>query len=522
VAHENVDIFNLCMRVVLRCGHNQQRIVGSGDGLHRFGATGEERIRDAGNNKSDRSCAIAFEDARRLVWHITERLDDTSHAGERFWTDAVAAIDDTRDRGGADARSSGNFSESCMRTLLLHSSKISRTEIGLGSVDGVLLFQNGIVSSYIVTERRKPAASSCSALMTVFVVTDMAFENREVFAIGVDLGGTNLRIAAYAPGAGILKSVTLPTRVAAGPSAVVDDICRAIRELREEYREKREMVGIGVGSPGPLELPTGRLHNPPNLPGWDGFNLRVEMEERLRVPVTYESDGNVAALAEYVFGQGQLLGSDSLCMLTLGTGVGSGIVLNGKIWHGATGMAGEAGHMTIYPDGLACRCGSNGCLEMYASATALVNAAERLDEIRQASGRTFRKNGAVSPTARDLADIARQGDPDAQRIYAEAGRALGIGLANLVNILNLPLYVVGGGLANSWDLLAPTLFEELRYRSYVYRLTMRGAPASGGIHGGGTQVVPARLGSEAGLLGACILPLQETSKISTTSLTSPK
>jgi glucokinase len=335
----------------------------------------------------------------------------------------------------------------------------------------------------------------------------MALENAHSLTIGVDLGGTSLRIAAYSPNDGVLDSISLPTRLEAGPMAVVDDMCAAILELAGRCAEGREVAGVGVGSPGPLELPAGRLHHPPNLPGWDGFHLLAEMESRLRLPIVLESDANAAALAEYALGLGKLLGIDSLCMLTLGTGVGNGIILDGKLWHGATGMGGEAGHMTIYPDGPLCGCGNNGCLEACASATALMNAAERLIAAGKAKGLASLKSNLGSLTALELAEAARQGDLDAQGIFVQTGRALGIGLAGLINILNLPLYVVGGGVANSWDLLSPSMFEELERRSYVYALTAAGRAASGGMPGGGTQVLPAKLGAEAGLLGACILPL---------------
>ena len=335
----------------------------------------------------------------------------------------------------------------------------------------------------------------------------MALEKLHVLTIGIDLGGTNLRIAAYTPDIGILHSIALPTRLEAGPQAVVDDMCGAILQLLDQYSEGRKLAGIGVGSPGPLELPAGRLHHPPNLPGWDGFHLLAEMEKRLRMPVAVEGDANVAVLAEYTLGLGKQLGVESLCMLTLGTGVGNGIILDGKLWHGASGMGGEAGHMTIYPEGPTCGCGNTGCLEVCASATALVNAAERLIGAGKAPGLTLLKGGRASLTALDLAKAARQGDPDALGIYGDTGRALGIGLAGLINILNLPLYVVGGGVADSWDLLSPSLFDELERRSYVFALTAPGRPASSGMPGGGTQVLPAKLGPEAGLLGACILPL---------------
>ncbi len=335
----------------------------------------------------------------------------------------------------------------------------------------------------------------------------MAPENQQIFTIGIDLGGTNLRIAAYTPDIGILNSIALPTRLEAGPQAVVDDMCGAILQLLGQFSKTHRFAGIGVGSPGPLELPAGRLHHPPNLPGWDGFYLLAEMEKRLHMPVAVESDANLAALAEYTLGLGKELGVESLCMLTLGTGVGNGIILDGKLWHGATGMGGEAGHMTIDPEGPVCGCGNRGCLEMCASATALVNDAERLIRAGKAPGLAKLKDGRASLTALDLAQAARQDDPDALAVYKHTGRALGIGLAGLINILNLPLYLVGGGVAESWDLLAPTLFVELERRSYVYALTAPGRPASRGMPGGGTQVLPARLGPEAGLLGACLLPL---------------
>ncbi len=335
----------------------------------------------------------------------------------------------------------------------------------------------------------------------------MATQSPQVLTIGIDFGGTNLRVAAYEPSQGILDSISLATRLHAGPVAVVEDMCAAVLKLLEKHGERGELAGIGVGSPGPLELPAGRLHHPPNLPGWDGFHLLGEMEKRLRLPIAVESDANVAALAEFTLGLGKELGVDSLCMLTLGTGVGNGIILEGKLWHGSTGMGGEAGHMTIEPDGAPCGCGSHGCLEACASATALVRAAEQLVASGNAPGLAELKKGEQPLTALAIARAARLGDKDAIDLYAKTGRSLGIGLAGLINIFNLPLYVVGGGVAESWDLLAPSLFDELERRSYVYALTAPGRAASASMPGGGTRVLQARLGPEAGLLGACILPL---------------
>lgn len=322
-----------------------------------------------------------------------------------------------------------------------------------------------------------------------------------LFSIGVDLGGTNLRIAAYTRAEGLLETILLPTRLAAGRDAVVADMCNAVEALRTRYEGARRLGGIGIGTPGPLELPAGVLHNPPNLTGWDGFDLRSAIESRLNGQVHLECDANAAALAECVLGRGRSLKVDSLCMLTLGTGVGNGIILNGKVWDGATGMAGEAGHATIYPDGPACPCGSHGCLELYASATAVVRIANQ----RAADGTAPALKG-VAWTAHSLAKAADQGNTDAKQVFVEAGRALGMGLAALVNTLNLPLYVVGGGLAQAWHLMKDMIFEELHHRSYVYRLTAPESTIAKRNPAGATHVLPAELGPDAGLLGACILP----------------
>jgi glucokinase len=329
----------------------------------------------------------------------------------------------------------------------------------------------------------------------------------EVCTIGVDLGGTNLRVAAYTRDQGILELLGLPTRLADGWRAVVSDMCGAIRQLMDGHLESRELGGIGIGTPGPLELPEGILWNPPNLPGWNGIRIKDAIEAELGIPVLFESDANLAALAEYLEGAGRTLGESSLCMLTLGTGVGNGIILSGEVWHGFTGMGGEAGHATIYPDGDPCGCGSRGCLERYASATAVSRLAR---EAGLGDRLNAGEDGAAgeSPllTSQHVSERARAGDPRALHVFEQVGTALGIGLAGLVNTLNLPLYVVGGGVSRAWDLFAPRMLDELRMRSYVYRLTEAGED-SGRKTVGQTRVLPAELGSDAGILGACRLPL---------------
>jgi glucokinase len=317
------------------------------------------------------------------------------------------------------------------------------------------------------------------------------------FSIGVDLGGTNLRVAAVTPQGERLDHISQPTRLHAGPHAVLDDMVTAIRTILNR-RGNAELRGIGVGSPGPLELPAGILHHPPNLPGFDGLRLRDELESRLGRCVSIDSDANLAAYGECLLGAGRAFGAESLCMLTLGTGVGSGIVLEGRIWHGMQGAAGESGHGPLDPNGPACPCGARGCLEMYASATAIVRRAEQLG-VGSVEG-----NGAAAPlTASCVAQLANSGDARALQVFDEMGRALGLSLSNLINALDLPLYVVGGGAAAAWPLFAPRMFAMVREMSYVYRLSMPDDPAV--YQPGRTHIAPAQL-SDAGLLGAALLP----------------
>ncbi len=326
----------------------------------------------------------------------------------------------------------------------------------------------------------------------------------KTFSIGVDLGGTNLRVAAFTSDFRRIGQSAIATRVSAGPEEVARDISAEIRKLLRDCADQGELQGIGVGSPGPIELPAGKLGAPPNLPGFEGFQLKKTLEALLQLPVYVEHDTNAAALAECMSGTGKEYRANSLCMLTLGTGVGGGILLDGKIWHGAKGMAGEAGHMPIFADGARCSCGGRGCLELYASATGIRRMAAEMASAGNAPQFTQVLNGDAALATFEIARLADGGDAPAKHLFGHVGRCLGIGLATLINALNLPLYVIGGGVANAWHLFAPAMMETLTELSYVYRLTL---PAqSDALRGGGTLVVPAMLGSEAGLLGAAMLP----------------
>jgi len=322
--------------------------------------------------------------------------------------------------------------------------------------------------------------------------------------IGIDLGGTSVRVGAFRGGLLPVESVSMATRVHAGPEAVVGDIARGVKQLIAAHAGGVKLDGIGIGSPGPINLIEGTLGHLPNFPGWDGFPLRRSLEEAIDLPVYLECDANAAALAEWKTGAGKEIAVDSMCMLTLGTGVGSGIVLDGKMWHGMVGMGGEAGHVSLIPDGPICGCGSRGCLEMYASATALSRMAKELAATGGAQdiAEIIAQKGSV--TALDLALMARAGSASAIHLYDRLGYYIGLSLAGLVSTLDLPLYVIGGGVASAWELFADRMFKTLHEYSYVYRL---GAPTQLVTKEvNKTFVCPAQIGPGAGLLGAAMLP----------------
>jgi glucokinase len=186
--------------------------------------------------------------------------------------------------------------------------------------------------------------------------------------------------------------------------------------------------------------------------------------------------------------------------------------LRGQVWHGMNGMAGEAGHIPLFPDGPACSCGGRGCLELYGSATGIRRMAAEMASSGNAPqiARALEKDPSL--TTFELARLADGCNPRAKELFAEVGRCLGIGLASLVNLLNLPLYVIGGGVANAWHLFSPTMMQTLTEYSYVYRLTRPGD--AGGMFQCKTRVVPATLGSDAGLLGAAMLPYSRSEEAS--------
>ncbi len=321
------------------------------------------------------------------------------------------------------------------------------------------------------------------------------------YAIGVDLGGTNLRIAAVDEGGKLLSKTELETGVALGREHVVDDLCQATEAMQARYKGVAKLYGIGVGVPGLIDSESGRLLESPNLPGWENYDVKGDIERRLGTSVILENDANAAALGEQWLGAGRDF--ESMCMYTLGTGVGGGVVLNGNIWRGWNGMAGELGHCNVEPGGHPCKCGSQGCLEQYASAKAVV----RMAREALVDGAASQLPAGEEFDGRVVYECAMRGDAVAIRVFERAGRALGLAIANMVNALNLPLYVIGGGVSRAWDAFSPALFAEVRRRSFIYD----GTTSEDGTGVGGrqrtTRIMPAILGGNGGLYGAARLPM---------------
>ena len=306
------------------------------------------------------------------------------------------------------------------------------------------------------------------------------------YSIGVDLGGTNLRAAAVGEDGKILGKHSGSTNLKEGRDAVINDIVTSIRVLQDEYGHE-DLAGVGVAVAGFILMKDGIVATSPNMPALKGVALRDEIGKRLGKPVILENDANAAALGEKWLGAGKDV--DDLVLLTLGTGIGGGVIVNGRVMRGFLGMAGELGHMTIIPSGNPCGCGNNGCLEKHASATAIT-----------AMARLLQLGDNLS--SKDVFEIATQGSGEeatrAKHVFEAMGTALGIAIGNLVNIFNAPLYLLSGGPLPAWDLFAPAMFAEARRRSFTFRTT-------------DTRIEKALLGNEAGLYGAAYLPFLEGS-----------
>ncbi|WP_298269522.1 ROK family protein [Geobacter sp.] len=311
----------------------------------------------------------------------------------------------------------------------------------------------------------------------------MTEERNGLFA-GIDVGGTNLRFALVDRLGRIRHRHDLKTEIKAGREPFYEKIREGVGVLRSAADGcGATIVAAGAGIPG-LIANDGYVHVSVNLPPLDGVNLREDLQRITGLPTVIANDVNACAWGERLYGAGAEF--SSFIMVTLGTGVGGGLVLNGSLWTGIDGVAGELGHLTVEPDGRPCTCGNRGCLEQYASATAIATSARAA----MSGG-----SGEEAISAESVSEAARQGDPRALKIFADAGRYLGIAAAGLANILNLEAFIVGGGVAASFDLLKDAAEKEMRARAFS-------------VPGERLRIIPAALGEDGGLIGSAALAMQ--------------
>jgi len=306
------------------------------------------------------------------------------------------------------------------------------------------------------------------------------------------MGGTFIKAALVNRWGHILAKLKRPTEASRGRRQIIDNISSTVRTLEANPLSRGRVSAVGIGVPGIIDFRKGVVSVSPNFPGWKNFPIQKMLSKRIRPPLFLENDANVAALGEKWMGAAR--DAEDFCFITLGTGVGGGLILGGKIWHGADGMAGEIGHMTIDPNGPRCGCGNRGCLEVYASANAL----QRMVLEACAAGRTsrfFRNFRPSQINGESVHRAAQKGDRISREAFARVGSALGIGISNLINLLNLEKVVLGGGLSAAWRFFIPALREEVRRRAFP-------APARR------ARIVRAAVGEDAGALGAAFIAWQ--------------
>lgn len=309
---------------------------------------------------------------------------------------------------------------------------------------------------------------------------------RKKIVLASDLGGTNLRMAAVDSAGEILYRTKRETP----KSDRADDIVRAMVEAAAECIEnigtKGEAKAIAAAVPSGIDYQNGIIVKAPNVPCLDGFRMAAALKNELNLPVVLENDANAAAVGEQAFGAAR--GFQSAIAVTLGTGVGGGIIIDGKILRGIDGMAGEIGHVCVEPFGYPCACGSRGCVEQYASATAVVRITRDLEH--QYPKSVLQNKSRL--TSLDVFNAGKEGDELALEVFRQQGFYLGVALASLINSLNPEVIVIGGGASAGWDLFIPHTQEQINKRSYS-------------VSAKRAKLVPAICGDDAGILGVAKL-----------------
>lgn len=310
--------------------------------------------------------------------------------------------------------------------------------------------------------------------------------------IGIDVGGTNVKIALVDEKGKIIYSSSVPTYAKMGYEYTVNNIKQSIRDLMKETRtDEKSIEAIGFDFPGQVDYQKGIVKLAPNIPGWVNVPIAKMIEDEFGIKTKIDNDVRCAALGELKFGAGK--GCENFVCITIGTGIGSGIVINGKLVRGVSNAAGEIGHIKLVAhNGEICGCGDTGCLEAYASGPAIVAMAS--DYIRGGKAAKFKElagvDGEITPYL--VAKAAEAGDPVAKRIFEITGEYIGLGLTSVVNLLNPEKIIVGGGVAECGELILDPIRRTIKNRAMV-------------IAGEAVEVVPAVLGNSAGVIGASML-----------------
>ncbi len=318
------------------------------------------------------------------------------------------------------------------------------------------------------------------------------------YFVGVDMGGTNLRCGAVSRSGEILLLRRARADAMAAADAVVANIVANVEAVVHEARRRGLGAprGIGVAVPGPLDLVNGTVTATPHVSAWRSFPLRARLERALRCLVAIENDANAWALGE--FWRGAARGRSEVVLLTLGTGVGGGLIVGGRIVHGIAGMAAELGHVTVEPDGVRCDCGARGCLEAYASASGIRRLVQQgLREGAPMPALFIDSEGNFA--VKRLAHAARRKNRLACSVFELAGKHLGIALASFVNIFNPELIVIGGGVSGALELMREPMMREIKSRAFAAALDR-------------VSIVRAGLGGHAGVVGAAYAAAQHMRK----------
>jgi glucokinase len=313
--------------------------------------------------------------------------------------------------------------------------------------------------------------------------------SRKIFA-GVDLGGTTIHVGLVTAEGEIITEKIIDSEVAKGPNHVLNKIANVIHGLRMNTKKQLTVCALGIGTAGKIDIHEGILIEASNFPNWRDVPLSTSLNKRLKMPVFVDNDANVAALGEHAYGAGQ--GASEMFMVTLGTGVGGGLILRGRIYRGADGVAGEFGHTIIQYNGPVCGCGRKGCVEAFVGTKGILRIVQEKLNADRDSLLTRIKPGEITP--KDISIAANQGDEVAIESFRDVGTYLGIGLGNVVNLLNIERIVVSGGVAKAgkW-ILKPT-------RESLIQTALR-------VPGETIQVVASTLRDRAGILGAARLAM---------------